>query len=123
MKNGCAAIYFNAGVIISAFVFLLADKQTLELGKVFSTLALLGYIFNFSIVNSNYAMESLNLLNVFSKRIQQVITGPLLYKARNSKNRDALDQQSLPVLLEMRSVGLTWQSESALFSTEDWREG
>ena len=26
IKNGCGAIYYNAGVIISAFVFLLADK-------------------------------------------------------------------------------------------------
>ena len=38
VKNGSGAIYYNAGVIISAFVFLLADKETLELGKVFSTL-------------------------------------------------------------------------------------
>ena len=70
VKNGCSAIYYNAGVIISAFVFLLADKETLELGKVFSTLALLGYIFNFSIVNSNYAIESLYALSVFNKRIE-----------------------------------------------------
>ena len=26
IKNGCGAIYYNAGVIISAAVFLLADK-------------------------------------------------------------------------------------------------
>ena len=64
-----SAIYYNAGVIISAFVFLLADKDTLELGKVFSTLALLGYIFNFSILYSNYAIESLNSLSVLDKRI------------------------------------------------------
>ena len=80
VKNGCQAIYYNAGVIISAFVFLLADKETLELGKVFSTLALLGYIFNFSIVNSNYAFESLYILSVFNQRIVDVITGPLLRK-------------------------------------------
>ena len=66
MKNICAAIYFNAGVIISALVFLLADKDTLELGKVFSTLALLGYIFNFSILYSNYAIESFYSLSVFN---------------------------------------------------------
>ena len=70
IKNGCGAIYYNAGVIISAFVFLLADKETLELGKVFSTLALLGYIFNFSILYSNYAIESLYTLSVFNKRIE-----------------------------------------------------
>ena len=45
VKNVCSAIYFNAGVLISALVFLLVDKDELELGKVFSTLALLGYIF------------------------------------------------------------------------------
>ena len=70
IKNGSSAIYYNAGVIISAFVFLLADKETLELGKVFSTLALLGYIFNFSIVNSNYAIESLYALSVLNTRIE-----------------------------------------------------
>ena len=68
-------------------MFLLADKDTLELGKVFSTLALLGYIFNFSILNSNYAIESLFTLGVFSKRIEQVITGPLLSKEKNYLNR------------------------------------
>ena len=74
IKNICAAIYFNAGVIISALVFLLADKSTLELGKVFSTLALLGYIFNFSILYSNYAIESLYSLRVFNRRIEECIT-------------------------------------------------
>ena len=74
IKSICNAIYFNSGVIISALVFLLADKNTLELGKVFSTLALLGYIFNFSILYSNYAIESLYSLSVFNKRIEEVIT-------------------------------------------------
>ena len=69
IKKCCCAIYYNAGVIISALVFLLADKDTLKLGKVFSTLALLGYIFNFSILYSNFAIESLNSLSVLDKRI------------------------------------------------------
>jgi hypothetical protein len=70
IKNICAAIYWNAGVMISAFVFLLADKDSLELGKVFSTLALLGYIFNFSILYSNYAIEALYSLSVFQDRVE-----------------------------------------------------
>ena len=77
IKNICSSIYFNAGVLISAMIFLIVDKHTLDLGKVFSTLALLGYIFNFSICYSNYAIESLYALSVFNKRIQDVITGPL----------------------------------------------
>lgn len=59
IKNICAAIYANAGVLISSLIFLFADRSLLELGKVFSTLALLGYVFNFSIVYSNYAIEAL----------------------------------------------------------------
>ena len=59
IKNICGAIYANAGVLISSLIFLFADKNSLELGKVFSTLALLGYVFNFSIVYSNYAIEAL----------------------------------------------------------------
>jgi hypothetical protein len=77
IKNICSSIYFNAGVIISAMIFMIVDKSTLDLGKVFSTLALLGYIFNFSICYSNYAIESLYTLKVFNQRIEDVITGPI----------------------------------------------
>lgn len=76
IKQICSSIYFNAGVIISSLVFMLAEKNTLELGKVFSTLALLGYIFNFSILYSNYAIEALYALKVFSTRIDEAISGP-----------------------------------------------
>lgn len=69
IKQVCSAIYFNAGVIISTFIFMFADPETLELGKVFSTIALLGYIFNFSILYSNYAIEALYTIVVFNKRI------------------------------------------------------
>ena len=109
VKNGCAAIYFNAGIIISAFVFLLADKETLELGKVFSTLALLGYIFNFSILNSNYAIESLFTLGVFNKRIEQVITGPLLSKDKNYLNRKHVQQSDDGTVLEFQNVSASWK--------------
>ena len=73
IKNICAAIYANAGVLISSLIFLFADRSLLELGKVFSTLALLGYVFNFSIVYSNYAIEALYQLKVFNQRITEVI--------------------------------------------------
>lgn len=66
IKNICGAIYANAGVLISSLIFLFADSSLLELGKVFSTLALLGYIFNFSIVYSNYAVEAVYQLKVFN---------------------------------------------------------
>jgi hypothetical protein len=69
----CSAIYANAGVIISSLIFLFADRSTLELGKVFSTLAMLGYVFNFSILYSNYAIEALYSIKVFQKRIIEVI--------------------------------------------------
>lgn len=74
IKNICGAIYFNAGIIISALVFLLVDKAMLDLGKVFSTLALLSHIFNFSIMYSNLAIEQLFNLRVFNRRIEEVIT-------------------------------------------------
>ena len=83
VKNVCSAIYFNAGVLISALVFLLVDKDELELGKVFSTLALLGYIFNFSICYSNYAIEALYTLKVYNQRIEAIITGPLSMEDSN----------------------------------------
>lgn len=73
IKNICAAIYANAGTLISSLIFLFADKALLDLGKVFSTLALLGYVFNFSIVYSNYAIEALYQLKIFNQRIAEVI--------------------------------------------------
>jgi len=74
-------------------VFLLADKESLELGKVFSTLALLGYIFNFSIVYSNFAIESLYALSVFNQRIEEVITGPLIMKEKSLQNRKQINAE------------------------------
>ena len=73
IKQICSAIYFNAGVIISATIFIFADPSRLELGKVFSTIALLGYIFNFSILYSNYALEALYKIMVFNQRVDQVV--------------------------------------------------
>lgn len=73
IKQICSALYFNAGVIISASIFIFADPKTLELGKVFSTIALLGYVFNFSVLYSNYAIESLYTITVFNKRVDQVL--------------------------------------------------
>lgn len=69
IKQVCSALYFNSGVIISSIIFLFADPKTLELGKVFSTIALLGYVFNFSVLYSNYAIEALYTIIVFNKRV------------------------------------------------------
>lgn len=66
-------MYFNAGVIISSLIFIFADPNTLELGKVFSTIALLGYVFNFSVLYSNYAIEALYRIVVFNKRVDQIV--------------------------------------------------
>lgn len=75
IRNILAAIYSNSSVLISSLIFLFADKNSLELGNVFSTLAMLGYIFNFSILYSNYALEALYSIKVFDKRITEVIEG------------------------------------------------
>jgi ABC-type bacteriocin/lantibiotic exporter with double-glycine peptidase domain len=69
-------------------IFLFADKALLDLGKVFSTLALLGYVFNFSIVYSNYAIEALYQLKVFNQRIGDVID-----KCREDGRQRAIDAQ------------------------------
>jgi hypothetical protein len=58
---------------MSSAIFIFADPESLELGKVFSTIALLGYIFNFSILYSNYAIEALNKIYVFNRRVDQII--------------------------------------------------
>ena len=73
IKQVCSAIYFNAGVIISSIIFIFADPATLELGKVFSTIALLGYVFNFSVLFSNYAIEAMYTIAVFNKRVDSIV--------------------------------------------------
>jgi hypothetical protein len=70
IKQVCSSLYFNSGVIISSIIFIFADPNTLELGKVFSTIALLGYVFNFSVLYSNYAIEALYTIIVFNKRVE-----------------------------------------------------
>jgi len=77
IKQVCSALYFNAGTIISSTIFLFADKKTLELGKVFSTIALLGYVFNFSVLYSNYALEAIYTIRVFNQRVEEVFVKAL----------------------------------------------
>lgn len=85
IKNICTAIYANTSILISSMIFLMADKSTLEIGKVFSTLALLGYIFNYSVIISNQALESLYTLRVFDRRIKDVIESVIPNKRLNNK--------------------------------------
>jgi len=48
---------------------------------VFSTIALLGYVFNFSVLYSNYAIEALYSLVVFNKRVDQVVVQTQNFRA------------------------------------------
>ena len=89
----------------------MADKNSLDLGKVFSTLALLGYIFNFSILYSNYAMEALYALSVFNKRIEEVITKNLLEDQHTPRNIEEIEKdQNAPCLVfdEMTAGWADW---------------
>jgi ATP-binding cassette subfamily C (CFTR/MRP) protein 4 len=107
IKNICAAIYFNAGIIISALVFLLVDKSTLDLGKVFSTLALLGYIFNFSILYSNYAIESLFAMSVFNRRVEEIVTQHLANARASSRAIVEVEDARAPCLA-VQNVTASW---------------
>lgn len=69
IKQICSSLYFNSGVIMATIIFIFADPEKLELGKVFSTIALLGYVFNFSILYSNYAIEAIYTIRVFNQRV------------------------------------------------------
>ena len=109
IKNICAAIYFNAGIIISALVFLLVDKSTLDLGKVFSTLALLGYIFNFRILYSNYAIESLFAMTVFNKRVEDIVTKHLANTASARRAIVSVDDARAPTLA-LNNVTASWSA-------------
>ena len=73
IKQICNSLYVNSGVIMSSAIFLFADPKTLDLGKVFSTIALLGYVFNFSVLFSNFALEALYTIVVFNKRVDSIV--------------------------------------------------
>lgn len=87
IKQICTALYFNAGVIISTFIFMFADSNTLDMGKVFSTIALLGYVFNFSVLYSNYAIEALYTIVVFNRRIDQVMLNAQNFAKKSIANQ------------------------------------
>ena len=91
LKQVCTALYFNAGVIMSSAIFIFADPSTLELGKVFSTIALLGYVFNFSVLYSNYALEAIYTIVTFNKRVDKIVLMADTYKARVQSGNLSLD--------------------------------
>ena len=103
IKQICSAIYFNAGVIISSIIFIFADPSKLELGKVFSTIALLGYIFNFSILYSNYALEALYKIIVFNQRIDQIVLKAQEYSKKVVVNQQFLNTFDQPKFGESQS--------------------
>ena len=90
-------------------MFLLVDKSTLDLGKVFSTLALLGYIFNFSILYSNYAIESLFAMTVFNKRVEEIVTRHLANNASTRRAIVQVDDVRAPTLA-LSNVTASWSA-------------
>jgi hypothetical protein len=76
---------------MSSAIFIFADPETLELGKVFSTIALLGYVFNFSVLYSNYALEALYTIVTFNKRIDTIILMAESYRNRVNSGNLSLD--------------------------------
>jgi ATP-binding cassette, subfamily C (CFTR/MRP), member 1 len=108
VKQICSALYFNAGVIISSIIFIFADPNSLQLGKVFSTIALLGYVFNFSVLYSNYAIEALYTIIVFNKRVDQIVTQTLDFA---DKNQNAVEEtQRMEVCLSCKEVDVIWSA-------------
>jgi len=92
LKQISTALYFNAGVIMASAIFIFADPETLDLGKVFSTIALLGYVFNFSVLYSNYALEALYTIVVFNKRIDTIVLMAEKYGERVTSGTLSLSQ-------------------------------
>jgi hypothetical protein len=55
--------------MISCIIFMSTNKQKLNLGNVFSTIALLGYVFNFSVLYANFAIEAIYTIVVLIRRV------------------------------------------------------
>jgi ATP-binding cassette, subfamily C (CFTR/MRP), member 1 len=112
IKQVCSAIYFNAGVIISSIIFIFADPKDLQLGKVFSTIALLGYIFNFSILYSNYALEAIYKIMVFNKRIDQIVNAAQEFS--DKKHNGFKKVASQEPILRFKAASIAWGSGTVL---------
>lgn len=82
----------------------MVDRNLLALGKVFSTLSLLGYIFNFSILFSNYAIEALQCLNIFFDRMEMAITKPF----EESQKMNKAVEIKKDGCLEYSDVSVSW---------------
>ena len=66
----------------------------------FSTIALLGYIFNFSILYSNYAFEAIYKIVVFNQRVDQIVVNAQKYSKEILENNS---QKILPFMHEKKS--------------------
>lgn len=89
----------------------------------FSTIALLGYIFNFSILYSNYAFEAIYKIVVFNQRVDQIVVNAQKYSKEILENNS---QKILPFMHEKKS-GLSSQQPSieltdvsVIWSTRDF---
>ena len=112
IKQICSAIYFNAGVIISSIIFIFANPEDLELGKVFSTIALLGYIFNFSVLYSNYALEAIYQIIVFNKRVDQIVgTAQDYAEKKDTKVKKVMSREPL---VRFTNATVNWTTQPIL---------
>ena len=105
-------------------IFLFADRDTLELGKVFSTLAMLGYVFNFSILYSNYALEAIYSIQTFQRRIKEVIEASF-YKQKLSTTlveATIIDDDYDP-LATLRSMQLNSSRKSRIVDLDNPKKG
>ena len=108
IKQVCSAIYFNAGTIISGFIFICTEKSKLELGSVFSTIALLGYVFNFSVLFSNYAIESIYTIVVFNKRVNDIILNAKKYAEVHAQSMGKVQVLENKATLKMKNITAVW---------------
>lgn len=50
----------------------------------FATIALLGYVFNFSVLYSNFALEAIYTIVVLNRRIDQILIEAIKYQEENT---------------------------------------
>ena len=108
---------------MATIIFIFADPDKLELGKVFSTIALLGYVFNFSILYSNYAIEAIYTIKVFNQRVDQIVVRAQDF-SKNGGERHQASSTTQGVVYEQTTgkAELKFDDVDVIWSSMEWRE-
>jgi ABC-type bacteriocin/lantibiotic exporter with double-glycine peptidase domain len=76
-----------------------------------ATIALLGYVFNFSVIYSDFALEACYMIVVLTRRIDTIVIENIKYQAENIP-RPVVEHERSEVSIKMEDVTSIWSPTS-----------